>query len=68
MTPEVSGFNGGLLGGTVTLKAKGARAADIEGLYAETPEESEPCDLTAVPYYTWGNRGKNSMRVWMDRI
>ncbi|MFR6169393.1 MAG: hypothetical protein ACLUKE_14885 [Blautia wexlerae] len=21
--------------------------------------------LTAVPYYTWGNRGENQMRVWM---
>jgi DUF1680 family protein len=21
--------------------------------------------LTAIPYYVWGNRGLNSMRVWI---
>jgi uncharacterized protein len=21
--------------------------------------------LTAVPYYTWGNRGPGAMRIWM---
>ncbi len=23
--------------------------------------------LTAIPYYTWGNRGMGSMRVWVPR-
>ncbi len=28
---------------------------------------SRPVPLTAVPYYAWGNRGANAMRVWIPR-
>lgn len=61
----VSEYNEQLLGGTVTLSLKGVRMAEQETLYsAEKPAET-PVTLTAVPYYTWGNRGEGQMRVWM---
>ena len=33
--------------------------------YVGKNEERTLTTLTAVPYYTWGNRGENQMRVWM---
>lgn len=51
--------------GAVTLSLGGERISDITGLYSSEPEVSTPCRLTAVPYYTWGNRGENEMSVWM---
>ncbi len=64
--PAVCGFDPGLLGGTVTLTAKAYRASDCPGLYSSEPETLTPCEAEAVPYYTWGNRGENEMRVWMN--
>lgn len=64
--PAVRGFDPGLLGGTVTLTAKAYRASDCPGLYSSEPETLTPCEVEAVPYYTWGNRGENEMRVWMN--
>ncbi|MGN0667330.1 MAG: glycoside hydrolase family 127 protein, partial [Huintestinicola sp.] len=66
VTPEVSKFCPHLLGGTVKLTAKACRISDCEDIYSSEPEESTPCDAVAVPYYTWGNRGENEMRVWMN--
>lgn len=28
---------------------------------------NHPVTLTAIPYYTWANRGANAMRVWIPR-
>ena len=28
----------------------------------------KPEEITAIPYYAWGNRGLNQMRVWMHEI
>jgi DUF1680 family protein len=33
------------------------------GPSSEEPRESVP--LTAVPYYTWGNRERGAMRIWV---
>ncbi|MCM1024076.1 MAG: glycoside hydrolase family 127 protein [Prevotella sp.] len=55
------------LGGAETLKAKGYRTAETNGLYTFEKPEKVPEELTAVPYYTWGNRGENQMRVWLPR-
>jgi hypothetical protein len=27
----------------------------------------QPVTLTAVPYFTWANRGAGAMRVWIPR-
>ncbi|MGN1416296.1 MAG: glycoside hydrolase family 127 protein [Oscillospiraceae bacterium] len=66
LAPEVCGYDPDLLGGTVKLKAKAERIKDCGGLYTSEPEQSASCEAIAVPYYTWGNRGENEMRVWMN--
>lgn len=51
--------------GIQELYAEGYREAVSKELYSyEMPEEKE-CTITMVPYYTWGNRGLNQMRVWI---
>ncbi len=51
--------------GIQELYAEGYRETVSEDLYSyEAPEEKE-CTVTLVPYYTWGNRGLNQMRVWI---
>lgn len=64
--PSVSDFIPGLLGGTVRLTTKAYRIHDCEDIYSSEPEKITPCEAVAVPYYTWGNRGENEMRVWMN--
>ena len=52
--------------GIQELYAEGYRETVNENLYSyEAPEEKE-CMITLVPYYTWGNRGLNQMRVWIS--
>ncbi|MBP1548982.1 MAG: glycoside hydrolase family 127 protein [Oscillospiraceae bacterium] len=65
---EVSTYNAELLSGTVQLNADGIRREDYDTLYSSIAPEEKECTLTAVPYYTWGNRGENQMRVWMNEI
>lgn len=64
--PTADSCDENLPAGTVTLTAHGWRVPDFDGLYTEEEAAPESCTLTAVPYYTWGNRGENSMRVWLD--
>ncbi|MGN0688512.1 MAG: glycoside hydrolase family 127 protein [Oscillospiraceae bacterium] len=52
---------------TLKLKVKAQRISDCEELYSTEPEQISPCEATAVPYYTWANRGENEMRVWMNK-
>lgn len=66
MIPSVSDFIPDLLGGTVRLTTKAYRIHDFEDIYSSEPEKITPCEAVAVPYYTWGNRGENEMRVWMN--
>lgn len=65
VTPEVHEFEPELLGGSVRLTASAYRISDCGELYTSDPEELTTCEATAVPYYTWGNRGENEMRVWL---
>lgn len=64
--PAVGEFEPELLGGTVRLTAKAYRASDCEELYSSEPEVFTPCEAAAIPYYTWGNRSENEMRVWLN--
>ena len=41
------------------------KVAAQEELYFETKLEEKMVPMRAVPYFTWGNRGENQMRVWM---
>ncbi|MCL2636912.1 MAG: glycoside hydrolase family 127 protein [Oscillospiraceae bacterium] len=47
------------------LKAEGFRLKNNGDLYSFNSPEAEPCTIKLVPYYTWGNRGLNQMRVWI---
>jgi DUF1680 family protein len=42
-----------LLGGVTPLKVSGM------------DEQGGDAQLTAIPYYSWANRGKGAMRVWL---
>lgn len=53
------------LSGNLILKGQGVRMVTASSLYNEEPPKAVPAELTAIPYYTWGNRGLNQMRVWM---
>lgn len=50
------------------LKFQGYRAdeAGMEDLlYTSAPPAYTPCELTAIPYSQWNNRGQGEMRVWL---
>ncbi len=61
-----------LLGGVVRIEA-GGKALNPAGwessLYRAAaqlePLEARPVTLAAVPYFAWGNRGLDTMRIWM---
>ncbi|WP_432512145.1 glycoside hydrolase family 127 protein [Kineococcus sp. SYSU DK001] len=44
------------------LGEEGGREGD---LYRRTPAEVVPVRLRAVPYFSWANRGRSTMRVWI---
>lgn len=54
-----------LLGGTVRLSVPALKISQTDSLYTSQKPFSTPCEAAAVPYYTWGNRGENQMRVWI---
>lgn len=62
----VSDYDAELLCGTVQITAEAYRTDDTDNLYSCRRPESHPVTAKAVPYYTWGNRGENQMRVWMN--
>ena len=58
-------FEKDLLSGTVRLTVQGYRTEASDMLYTTEKPGRKACDITAVPYYTWGNRGLHQMRVWL---
>lgn len=63
--PTVKEFTHELLNGTVPIEAAAVRTAPSDTLYTLKKPSESPCTAIAVPYYTWGNRGVNQMRVWL---
>lgn len=55
----------GVLRGNVLLRIEGWRMVGGQELYSEKRPVREKAVLTAIPYYTWANRGENQMRVWI---
>ncbi len=54
--------------GCVLVKAKGKRLCEeewSEGLYGNQKLQKKDTNLTAVPYFTWNNRGIGEMEVWI---
>ena len=56
------------LGGAVKLTAEAVYIQQSDKLYSDAVPVHKPCKAVAVPYYTWGNRGENQMRVWMNEF
>lgn len=63
---EKAGLKKGLPENAAVLSADALRMTIPDSLYTNTRPGKTPCRAIAVPYYTWGNRGENQMRVWMD--
>lgn len=56
---------GGPLDGVLALSAEGLAQPCADALYTAEDKPCMPCQLTAVPYYAWGNRETGDMRVWI---
>jgi uncharacterized protein len=57
-------FNHDLLNGVVTVRGKGESLAyDAEGKVIKSEQE-----ITAIPYYSWANRGQGEMLVWIPNL
>lgn len=64
---EVLDFEADLLSGVTRLKVDAFRQEIPTGLYTTKKPTETPCTAYAIPYYSWGNRGENEMRVWMTK-
>jgi len=64
-TPKWSDFASDKLGKIKAVTIRGKRLNQTGELYSLEPLKSRPADLTAIPYYAWGNRGKCKMKVWL---
>ncbi len=53
--------------GVTKLTVAGRRAVvdETAPLYSEQSWNWESCEVTLVPYFSWGNRGEGEMRVWL---
>ena len=56
-TPQ---FEGGLLNGVTVLKGQAMRRDS-------STNNTSKVVLTAIPYYSWANRGKGEMQVWLPQ-
>ncbi len=63
-----SEYDSELLSGVSTITAEGVKAIDCGSLYTDEPLPEQPCELKAIPYYAWGNREENQMRVWLTEV
>ncbi len=59
-----------LLGGATVVVAAGNASSNEHwrGLYRrfdDVSRDRQAVEVTAVPYFLWGNRGKGSMNVWI---
>lgn len=57
-------YQAGLLGGVVTL---GARAPVVTASGDGRAVHTAMRQVTAIPYYSWANRGEGPMQIWMPR-
>lgn len=65
---SVKAYDNSLLGGTIPLTVNAIRTETSDKLYSFKQPLEHEYTATAVPYYTWGNRGENQMRVWMTEV
>ncbi len=58
----------GVLKDMIVLDVPAVRLMAENRLYSEMAPQEQEITARAVPYYAWGNRGLNQMRVWMHSI
>lgn len=70
--PPQSAFDDGQLGRIVVVRARGhVRRRPYDSWWPYRPVSAQPTGreaaltLTAVPYFTWGNRQPGAMRIWI---
>lgn len=68
---EIQKYEKDLLSGTERMSVAAVRVEDSDesiagSSYSTVLPKEYPCTAVAIPYYTWGNRGENQMRVWMN--
>ena len=51
--------------GVVGLRARGLKRNTSRELYQYDLPKEKATHILLIPYYTWGNRGLNPMRVWL---
>jgi DUF1680 family protein len=56
------------LGEIMEIVAEGYQCTTSESLYSFERPKLMPANITLIPYYTWGNRGVNQMRVWIPEV
>lgn len=54
-------------GGYPLLEGKGVYIPAQTALYAPAQQAETPCTIRFIPYYTFANRGEDSMMVWLLR-
>ncbi len=47
------------------IAVRGVRTTAGDALYSTQPPKDMEVTITAIPYFAWGNRGENEMRVWI---
>ena len=65
--PSFIDFESDAFGKVKAISVPGYRIKQNDGLYSNEPPVYEPISLVAIPYYAWGNRGENRMKVWLSQ-
>lgn len=63
-------YKGDLLGGVVILNGKAIKISESnwsDNLYSTENYQYNSINITAVPYFTWNNRGHGEMLVWLNK-
>lgn len=58
----------GTLSGIIEITLEGYKLSTEDHPYTTNRPKANPCKIKAVPYYVWGNRGLNQMRVWIPEM
>lgn len=62
---EIKTIENEILGKTAMIELEALKEQSAKGLYSTEKPTLTPCTAKAIPYYLWGNRGENQMRVWV---
>lgn len=67
--PVIKDYQADDLYGICRIQIPGYRLSFEEDcLYSTSRPTATECTICAIPYYAWGNRGLNQMRVWLPEM